>query len=223
VDDSYNSKKAYKLEARRNGLRVIDILTDKEISDIKHRRILPVSQEMDLLQKYRDEIVDYIDQVADDPVPKAEPLDEGQGRWVTIHGARVFIGADGKPQYGSMKGSGQVDITEPFDGGYSITKPNGQTFEVFTRKKKLRDMLADCFYEEYNHNKGIFSDEDSSLWLQFPDGTQEGCSMVGDKVPTLSRISEASAIIYSNPHAVAFYNANLTYDEKYDDWEVDFN
>ena len=94
---------------------------------------------------------------------------EGKGRWVTIKGAKVYIGEDGKPQYAQMKGSGKVE-PEYKIGNEKLSKAaiDAKDVDDFIRKniKELRaagidskKKATDYFKDEKYKATAIYSPE----------------------------------------------------------------
>ena len=94
-----------------------------------------------------------------------------------------------------------------------IEKPNGQIFEIYNKKEfgeLVRDLWAD--------NGDIWQDEDSTLYLQYSDGT-EIIYMTGDKKQPL-KLHKLVKGINSNSATIAIYKAEIIYNEHYEDYEV---
>jgi bifunctional ADP-heptose synthase (sugar kinase/adenylyltransferase) len=57
---AHTSKKSYATEIRKNGYRVVTILSDEDIKAIKGREHLTAEEEVKLMVKYGVDIVDYV-------------------------------------------------------------------------------------------------------------------------------------------------------------------
>jgi hypothetical protein len=100
-----------------------------------------------------------------------------------------------------------------------IVKENGQIFEIIQSRKEAaalaKDIIADAVWDDE------WIDEDSSLEIQYKDGT-EILFIEGFPLPKL-RLTGIAAMHYRNPVTDCFYNGTIKRNEKYEDYDVVLN
>ena len=91
-----------------------------------------------------------------------------------------------------------------------------QQFEKITSRKEANKLLKTII----DDNGGeTWTDEDSSLYVEYRDGTNRSY-ILGDSLKDLN-ISKITKLIFNNPGTICFYNAELVYNDRYDDYDVE--
>lgn len=101
-----------------------------------------------------------------------------------------------------------------------------QCFEIITSRKELasfmRDTLWDSVYSEYADNHRIYFDDDTNTYYYDKEGRFFSIS-AGDTVkrPNIAKIEK---LLQHNPGSTVIYgNVPIIYNERYGDWEADFD
>jgi hypothetical protein len=98
----------------------------------------------------------------------------------------------------------------------TIEKENGQIFEVCTSRAEFCSYLKDIMF--YFAPKGVWTDEDCSLWVKYKNGREISLSL-GDKLVPISCNQIASGL-YNNPSTQMLYKLPIIFNEHYEDYEV---
>jgi hypothetical protein len=97
-----------------------------------------------------------------------------------------------------------------------IEKPNGQIFEICTSRAEfgsyIKDILSGC------RQKGLWTDDDSSLYLKYKSGREISFSFEDKLIPL--NYNQIASGLYNNPSTQVLYNLPIVFNDHYGDWEV---
>jgi hypothetical protein len=99
-----------------------------------------------------------------------------------------------------------------------IKKPNGQIFEVCTSRADFGQAVKDNLWDFRNRGEGIWTDDDSSLYLKYKSG-KEICLSTGDKLVPIN-YSQIASGLYNNPSSQIIYKVPIVFNSHYEDWEA---